>query len=214
MKIILLILFILLIPVFGWSFFQTVLELDFTNKVVLGFFGALVAAAVLHMLKARRKPSFFATFEHELTHNIWALVTFNKPAGFHINDDGSGEFQYYGKSNFLQMLGPYVTLTITYLLLPIYFVLDRRFDLYFFIALGLATGYHTASTWNETGFHQSDIQRQGYFFSVVFIILGNLFSYGLVLAFLAARGPGMKGFLTEGFLKAWELLGPLMDKLA
>lgn len=213
MKAVLTPLFIILIPVMGWSFYETAILIDVKDPINLAFFGALLLAAAIHFARTRKKHSYFATFEHELTHNIWALLTFNKPAGFHINDDGTGEFAYYGKSNFLQMLGPYVTLTIPYLLLPVYYVLNPAFALYYFIVLGIATGYQTASTIKETGFHQSDIQRQGLFFSVVFIILGNLISYGLVLGFLVNRGTGMKYFLTTGFLNAWELIQPLLTKV-
>jgi hypothetical protein len=205
MKIVLTVLFILVIPILGWSFANMAVQLDFGNTLVLGFFGGGAAAAVIHVIRTRYKSSYFATFEHELTHNLWAILTLNKPAGFHINDDGTGEFEYYGKSNFLQMLGPYVTLTLSFLLIPAYYVIKEEFHFYYFILLGLSVGYHTASTIKETGFFQTDIQRQGRFFSVIFIIFGNLFSYGIVLSFLINRHQGMLDFLTDGFLQVWDL---------
>ncbi len=206
MKNLLLLLFILLIPILGYSLFLTVVQIDFTAQHIQFFFGAVIISIIIHYYRTRKKPSFFATFEHELTHNIWALFTFNKPAGFHINNDGTGMFEYYGKSNFLQMLGPYVTLTISYILIPFYYILIEPARPYYFLVLGLATGYHTASTIKETGFFQTDIKRQGYLFSMVFIIIGNIFSYGLLLAFVINRHTGMWEFLNTGFIQAWELL--------
>mgnify|MGYP006135399681 FL=1 len=82
------------------------------------FFLAESLFSLVFLLLFKRILNFFTTFEHELTHNIWAMLFFRKPMGFHVNNDGSGLFEYEpgGRfSNKFILLSPYYFPTACFL---------------------------------------------------------------------------------------------------
>ena len=79
------------------------------NTEYICFFGGVVFSLLIVSVY-RKKLEFFSTFEHELTHNIWAMLFFRKPMGFHVNKDGSGLFEFIPGGKFSDIfisLAPY-----------------------------------------------------------------------------------------------------------
>jgi hypothetical protein len=158
-----------------------------------GLFSAILVAA------KRTKLEFFTTFEHELTHNIWALLFFMKPVGFHVNEDGSGLFQYIPKNSnifkaLLITLSPYFFPTACFLWLPFYIFWAENWHPLYFTFMGIFFGYHIVSSFHETKPYQSDITQ-----------FGKIFSYAIILPLYIIFNGAILVFITNGFSGIGEL---------
>lgn len=205
MRVLLSILVLPLIFFYGKSFFLLFGMISLADPFQLWFFIAFAGAAVLSFLFIS-SGSFLATFEHELTHNLFAILTFNKPTGFHVNRDGSGLFQYRGRGNILITLGPYFFQTFSFMILPLYLVIMPKYHVYFFVLLGILTGYHSSSTIKEFGFRQPDIRKNGILFSTILVLFLNIISFGILLAFVIGNWQGIGEFLVGGMRDLFEIV--------
>ncbi len=143
-----------------------------------------------------RKKYFYSTFEHELTHLLVGLLFLKKPVGFKATAREGGVVTLYG-GNFIITLAPYFLPTLSFLLLPLYLVIQPTFYPYFFGILGFLTSYHIFSTIQEFRYTQPDIRKAGPVFSTVFLIFANILFYGMILFFLDRRFAGIGEFLKE-----------------
>ena len=91
------------------SFYADLIAIQkLTNAdVLLVFFLPFGATAVLFLFMPMLAGSFFAIMEHELTHMLFAVLTFHKPRGLDVNQDVGGSFSFEGKGNWLIALAPY-----------------------------------------------------------------------------------------------------------
>ena len=179
-KILVIILSILLTIGFGISMVHILALFNWHHKLLRYFiygFAAFIPLWFLLLKSAR----FFSTFEHEFTHLIVGLLFLKKPAGFQVTEYNGGVTQLYG-GNFLITLAPYFLPTLSFLLLPLYFVTTYSIHPYFFLLLGLFTSYHVLSTIQEFSYEQTDITKNGKAFSTIFLIFANLFCYGYIIA--------------------------------
>lgn len=188
---------------FGYSLLGEVRSFDMGQSENTLFLAGTVVSGILCLLFARRLR-FFMVFEHELTHNIWALLFLKKPRGFHVNPDGSGQFQFSGRTSTISelfiSLGPYFFPTITVLLILASPIVKEGLMEIYFLAIGITYGYHLSSTVKETHLRQTDISENGYFTSFNLIISLNLLTNGLVLAFIN----GGWGCVGVYFLRSYE----------
>ena len=195
MKIIVVILAVILTISIGYYFIQHYDSINFKGDFILEFaigFGVFFAlwSAVL------RTKYFYSTFEHELTHLLVGLLFLKKPVGFKATSQEGGVVTLYG-GNFVITLAPYFLPTLSFLLLPLYLVIQPTFYPYFFGILGFLTSYHILSTLQEFRYTQPDIQKAGPVFSTFFLIFSNLLFYGMILMFLDRRFTGIGQFLKE-----------------
>ena len=130
--------------------------------------------------------SFFVIFEHEVTHLIFALLTFHMPYKIDFEQDRGGYFVFKGDGNWLIAIAPYFFPTVSLLVVLVGFVLSRfdwmTSDIYLGL-LGIGLGYNLISTVFETHHAQSDLKRVGYLFSFLFLPTANLLVFGFLLAF-------------------------------
>lgn len=192
-----------LIYIYGIPFIDIIKGISLSDPYQSVFIYALAGSTIFFLI-FMKSGSYFAIFEHELTHNLFALLTFQKPTGFHVEKGTGGYFQYEGRGNVLMILAPYFFLTISFIALLFYNLLKAEYYNYFFIALGIFTGYHTSSTFKETRISQPDIQKYGPLFSFIVIIFGNILFYGLILVFTLEQWPGFMSFLKSGAVDFWE----------
>jgi hypothetical protein len=130
------------------------------------------------------RDSFFSTFEHELTHAVFAWLCFHKVTRFEASDGKNrssdlGNQNYLGAvwhtgNNWLISIAPYFSPT---LLLPFYLVALLNPPPVFLVLVGMICAYHITSTYRETGLHQTDLKRVGYLFSFMFLPAANLIIY-------------------------------------
>lgn len=199
MKVALIVFFIPLIFAYGKSFLLTLSEINHLSEQML-FFLAGFAVFTLVWIPLWRKFRFFSIFEHEITHMIMALCFFHKPKAFHVDENEGGWVKLAGV-NFIITLSPYFLLTFCFLILPFYILIKPDFYNYYFLFMGVLVSYHTLSTFKETNFNrQPDIIFNGKFFSLIVIILGNIFCYGFILSFVLGGFEETGNFIRNGWL--------------
>lgn len=149
------------------------------------------AACWLSVYVILPKPMLIYVFGHELTHALWAWLFGGKVKRFRVSSRGG--HVVITKSNSLIALAPYF--------FPVYVVLTaavyaaghlvwnwRPYLVWFHLILGAAYAFHITLTWQALQTEQSDITSQGYFFSAVVIVLGNLLVLLLGLSVLMDVG--------------------------
>ncbi len=196
--------FLALIPGYTIRFLHLFKYFNFENIFFKAFlFGAVVFLILWILIIHRAK--FFLTFEHEMTHLLMGLLFFKNPAAFWATDTEGGFVQLYGH-NFIIGLAPYFLPTISFILMPVIFLIRAKFLPHYFFILGFFTAYHILSTIKEFGYWQPDIQQAGKIFSTIFLILMNIVCYGIILAFVFNGFDGSWHFLKNGFLNSIAFL--------
>jgi len=197
-KLLLIILFVPFIYAYGKTFIMLFDEFNFRNKNLLFFCIGFIIFLII-WIPFWKKFKFISIFEHEFTHLFLALCFFHRPKAFHVDEHEGGWVKLAGV-NFIVTLGPYFFLTFCFLVLPLYLVLKPEFYPYFFLLLGVLASYHTLSTIRETKFNkQPDIIFNGKIFSLVVIVMGNVFCYGFLLAFVLGGFLRGQNFILDGW---------------
>ena len=158
-----------------------------------GFVGYFLAWFIL--LKRRFMGSFFSTFEHELTHVIFAFLTFHRVTKFKITWNSGGKMAYLGGDNWLIVLAPYFFPTFSMIILGLFLVLPFQYNRWLTLLFGVSVAYHMISTWTETRFRQSDLKIAGWIFSTLFLPVANLLVFGILLSFSIKQPGGVEGFI-------------------
>ena len=180
-------------PAAAEGLWHTTVQLT-TNLPYLWFFLAGCGGYLLLWAALLRRFSitWFSTFEHELTHALFALLTFNKVTALKATLRKGGHIEYEGTAHWLIHCGPYFFPTLNVLLLiPMAFVPDEALP-WMYAGQGLAMGYHLVSTYHETHRNQKDLQLAGYVFCVAFLPFANLLSLSILLNGLEHGWPGIE----------------------
>jgi len=161
---------------------------------VAGFVGYW---AIWHLLFKRPAwGSLLSTFEHELTHAIFAWLTFHRVVGLRATWRDGGEIRYRGRGNWLITIAPYFFPTITVLFLVVLLVWPGEQGLWADVVIGLTAAYHGTSTWLETHRRQPDLRRVKIAFALLFLPTANVVGLGLVIAY-AHGGSASMGRLLQ-----------------
>lgn len=186
-------------------------------RLGLGF----AAGVLVDRILLRRIPGI-ATFEHEMTHALAALMFFRRIHRFSVTRDRGGYVEHSGGFGGLLAddfigLAPYVLPTFMVLSVLVRPWLDPRSLLAFDVWLGFTFGFHTCSTIRET-IHNwrpgairpggapkdvpSDIEKRGRLFSAVYITSVTSAIHGLAFAIILGGYPGVAIWwrLVERFL--------------
>lgn len=169
----------------------------FQNELHYFFLGGMVFSMAI-LLRFEKKFEFYSTFEHELTHNLWAIFFFKKPTGFRVNEDGTGLFQWIGAGKFSKvfiLLAPYFFPTACFLWLPFYEICKEEYYWLYFMLMGIFFGYHLISTYQEIGIHQTDITENGIVYSFIVITCLFVFFHGVVLSLVSEGYEGVYNFV-------------------
>lgn len=161
-----------------------------SSTILLQFFLPFIATVFLFLLIPGLVGSFLAIAEHELTHMLFAVLTFHKPKGLDVNQDVGGSFSFVGEGNWLIALAPYFFPTFTFLIMigsPIYLLFYPELPSFYLMLLGVLIGYHFISTLLSIHPKQTDFKVAGYIFTICFLPGMNLIVYGILFGF-AAKG--------------------------
>lgn len=141
------------------------------------------------------RTTWLSTLEHELTHALFALLTFHRVVGIRTTWRSGGHIRYIGKGNWLITLAPYFFPTICLLVLPVFALLPVLETQIGDAILGAAFAYHVTSTIRETHLGQSDLRKAGHLFSLMVLPALNLVTHGIVLAWCHGGNAGLLSFL-------------------
>ena len=157
------------------------------EPLLIGFAAYMVLWTVFLRSRSRRHGSFWSTFEHELTHILFTVLSFGRVRGLVASHREGGLMQHEGGGNWLIAVSPYFFPTLAVPTLLIMLALEGEALEIARITLGVIVAYHLTSTYRETHRQQTDLQIVGFGFAWCFLPTANLMSYGLVLG-MSGRG--------------------------
>lgn len=169
------------------------------------YFWLLFASSFIFNLLFVSGDSYISIFKHELTHNLFAILTFNKPTGFTVKRDEGGFFEYTGKGNFLITLSPYFFPTVSSFFILIY-LLNPSTERMYFALLGFVAGFDLSSIIRDFHPSQTDLKENGYIFSLIFSMLGLAFFWGILISFVIGGWELTWLFIQSGLTFLFELL--------
>jgi hypothetical protein len=171
------------LPAIVDAFLSTVVSsLASENRALDAFFFGVLSYLLLWILLIRRsRLTFLSTLEHEITHCLFAWLTLNKVTGLRVTLKDGGHMTYEGTPNWLIQTSPYFFPTISFLLLiPVFWFGSPLRESLLFL-LGVSTGYHIVSTYQETHSQQGDFRDAGFIFVLCFLPGANIFLYLVLL---------------------------------
>lgn len=145
----------------------------------------------------RFETDWLLTVEHELTHALFAFLTWHRVKSFKVTREG-GKVEVVGGSNWLIALAPYffptapLILMLVSVLMPLASVLPWTR-----VLLGFAMAYHVRSTVTETHGAQTDFEQAGKWFSAMFLPAANLLAVGMVATFAVGGWEEVTQFLGD-----------------
>ena len=146
--------------------------------------GVAAYMVLWYVLIRRTGVDFLSTLEHEITHCIFAWLTFNRVVALRATLKSGGHMRYLGTPNWLIQTAPYFFPTVTVAMMLAMSLMNRHWGPVMYGFLGASISYHVTSTWAETHHMQTDLQEAGMFFSVLFLPTANLLGYALIFAYL------------------------------
>ena len=153
----------------------------------------------LLFFRRRITGSLFSTFEHELTHAIFAWLTLHRVQGLKATWNSRGLMTFKGKGNWLIYLAPYFFPTLTVPIVIYLLVVHGATPEWVDALLGATMAYHITSTWRETHREQTDLKEVGFIFAFLFLPTANLAFFGAVLAFAHGGLGSSYQFLVTSF---------------
>ncbi|MBR7158116.1 MAG: hypothetical protein IKD08_00330 [Alphaproteobacteria bacterium] len=169
---------------------------NWNDIAMFGIGFALMVACWIFLIRSRN--SVAATLEHEITHALFAMLTFHKVVNIEASlGSGGGSMAFKGKGNWLITIAPYFfpTLALAIVLTGgVVSALAGKPVSWLAVALGIAIGYHFLAVVFEIHREQTDLQKVGWLFSFLFIPGANLLSYGLVFVFVDRGTEGIVYF--------------------
>ncbi len=145
------------------------------------------------------RGNWFLTIEHELTHTIFALLTFHKIVDFKASDSWGGYMQFSGagRGNWLITIAPYFFPTFSMIVILFIYLSQPKYHYILVGILGYSIIYHIHSTWNETSLKQPDIQEVGLPFALLFLPSANLLALIGILSAIPYDGINFSDILNR-----------------
>ena len=149
----------------------------------------------------------FSTLEHELTHALFALLTFHPVVGIHATWSQGGQTRFRGGGNWLLYIAPYFFPTLSVFIAAMRLFFDGTAALWVTGLLGASIAYHILSTWRETHDGQTDFHKAGRLFSGTFLPGANVLAYGFLLGGAMDGWAGVVAYGTNVWSHTHQLLG-------
>ena len=136
------------------------------------------------------------TILHELTHGLFAALTFHRILSISATWSSGGEIQYSGPGNWLITIAPYFFPLAMAVAVPLSAGLSVDATMRLAL-LGVVFGFESVAMWRQVHPRQTDLQKVGFVFAAVFLPGALLWSYGAILALVVLGPRGMASFLIE-----------------
>ena len=192
-----------LLPTTILTLLELFIELLTDLAPISSFLVGMVLYVVLDKLLFSRRfmGSAFSTFEHELTHAIFAWLSFHRVQNLKVTWNSGGMIQIVGGHNWLIAIAPYWFPTLCLPFMVMSYLGSFAGAWWVAAGLGATYCYTVLSTWRETHRQQTDLQYTSFLFAWLFLPTANLVTMGVILAF--AHG---------GFGEAFGFLGQVMER--
>lgn len=162
------------------------------------------------------KRVFWRTFEHEMTHLIFAKLFFGKIKKFNVTDEGSGFVEYSSNPNPFISLSPYFFPLFSASLSVLIPLLNPALLKYLFLPVGFFLAQHLLFSIKEILSSQADIKEEGPIFSVFFVALFLIFFYGIIISSVISINqiiPFIKNGMIRSCSYSRELIALIADIL-
>lgn len=180
-----------------------VYALGFVVRDLVGRPGALLpllvgAAAfvgfwiVVLLPKSSRHP--VVTWEHELTHSLFALISGHRITGLRASLRGGGHVGYAGRGNWLIAIAPFVVPLFALVVMVLAHWVHRPQVIS--ALLGFTLAWNVIGNWSSTHRHHGDHREAGAIFSFLFVAAANLLVLGLALNY-ATQAHSLTGHLAH-----------------
>ena len=183
---------------------------EVVRPFLYGAGGYFVLWRLILRQRLMREGTFWATFEHELTHTVFSLLTFNPVREFMATGKKGGYMRHGGNENWLIPISPYFFPTLSVPVMLIMLVLEGDEIDVANIVLGVTVAYHITSTYRETRLTYSqntahplgggignDFRTVGNRFVWCFLPAANIVSYGLILGMARNKVDGLRGYASS-----------------
>ena len=156
------------------------------------------------IFRHRFAGSYFSTFEHELTHAIFAWGTLHWVTGLTVTWRQGGACEFVGSGgNWLIAIAPYWFPTLVWPCILLTYFLDSTALPTLNFLTGAAIVYHVTSTWRETHPGQTDLHETTFLFAWMFLPTANIIVYAFILL-----------LATSGSDEAFDYLGDVWQQLS
>ena len=147
------------------------------------------------LFSSRLWGSWLPTFEHELTHAVFAWLTLHRVTEFRTRYSTGGHVAYVGGvGNWLITIAPYFFPTAVFaamLVMELFPGVDAEL---YWLGFGAVCGFQAQSTLSETRSEQPDILKTGRLFAVLFLPGANMAVYGGVASWMLGGWPRLHSF--------------------
>lgn len=172
---------------------------EFNNIEFYAFAGGAVFYLATMIFAGYNISRTMQIISHELTHTLFAYLTFHDAGRIRVNpDDSGGEMIVKGGGNWLITLAPYFfpLFSFLYMLLMPGLVIASQNHFLVHAIFGYFFGYYWGTVLSQVHPQQTDIIKEGYLFSTIFIVGANLYVTGIILAFNSKQWDGVKEYLS------------------
>lgn len=111
-------------------------------------------------LRTNRTAAWVGVMEHELTHVLASLGTFNGVHRLQADSSGNGHIAVPTGGNWIIFVAPYVFPTV--LIVPALFIAAALPSWFSFGLFGFSLGFHVQTTYAETHLRQTDLKKVGW----------------------------------------------------
>lgn len=168
------------------AFIQSMDYFNFASLRYLALFGGFFLFFIARSFMDASAKTGMEILAHELTHAVFAILTFHKVKQIVLNpDDSGGNMTFEGEGNWLIIIAPYffplfgfaamIAISIYAIFAPVNIVLH--------IVMGFVIGYHLDTVGSQIHEKQTDLPKVGYYFCAAFLLPANLWAIGSMLAF-------------------------------
>ncbi len=199
---------LLMLPGAAWALCDLGIAFSHKRDLYLPFLGGFAAYVLVWRLFLRHPAwgSLLSTFEHELTHAVFAWATLHPVVDFKATWRSGGHVKIRGQGNWLIAIAPYFFPTAAVAVALALMWLPPALLSWTNALLGATIAYHVISTWKETHRRQPDLHKTGFVFAWLFLPGANLLSYGLVLAFAFGGPDATPKFIDAVYDRSAEIL--------
>ena len=153
------------------------------------------------------------TLLHELTHGLFAVLTFHRILSLRATWQSGGEIAYTGPGNWLITIAPYFFPLGVLLTVPILALLQTDSTARLAV-LGAVIGFEAVAMGRQLHPGQTDLQKVGFVFTAVFLPGALLWTWGALLALVLSGERGMLAFLSAQWAAHWRWLAQTAAGLA
>ena len=179
-------------------------NLEAFGAILLGIISYIIASKIF---VGKKRQGWFSTLEHELTHALFALITFHPVTGIKTTDTQGGVIHFTGGKNWLIIIAPYFFPTFSFLCILLFWLLEIENNFTANAMLGFTMAYHLISTKHELHKEQTDLQETGFLFSWIFLPGANIISYGMLLSFSFGGVQQLAKYLTNSYQPIMNFFG-------